>query len=99
MLAVQKHPAGSFPMPFTLSGRDAMIPGTAFAGSIDITVRLDKDGDPLTRKKGDMVGQANGVRVGSQDVGIPLDSIQSEDQTLPGPPPGAVSGGKPPGHP
>jgi hypothetical protein len=102
MLAVQKHPVGQFPMPFTLSARDAMIPGTPFAGSINITVRLDKDGDGLTRKKGDLYGQANGVPVGSQGVTIPLDSVQTEDQTLAG---GAVGQGgpgpgqKPPGHP
>jgi hypothetical protein len=105
MLAVQKHPVGAFPMPFTLSSRDAMIPGTPFEGAITITVRLDKDGDGLTRKKGDLFGQVNGVAVGSQGVTIPLDSVQAEDQTLAG---GAVGqgggtapghGGKPPGHP
>jgi hypothetical protein len=102
MLAVQKHPVGHFPMPFTLSARDAMIPGTPFDGSINITVRLDKDGDGLTRKKGDLYGQVNGVQVGSQGVAIPLDSVQAQDQTLAG---GAVGAGvpgpagKPPGHP
>jgi cytochrome c-type biogenesis protein CcmH len=102
MLAVQKHPVGQFPMPFTLSARDAMIPGTPFEGAINITVRLDKDGDGLTRKKGDLYGQVNGVPVGSQGVTIPLDSVQAQDQTLAG---GAVGAGapgpagKPPGHP
>jgi hypothetical protein len=100
MLAVQKHPVGQFPMPFTLSARDAMVAGTPFDGSINITVRLDKDGDGLTRKKGDLYGQANGVSVGSQGVTIPLDSVQTEDQTLSG---GAVGQGgpgqRPPGHP
>ena len=102
MLAVQKHPVGEFPMPFTLSGRDAMIPGTPFEGAITITVRLDKDGDGLTRKKGDLYGQVNGVQVGSQGVTIPLDSVQAEDQTLAGGAVGAgapAAGGKPPGHP
>jgi hypothetical protein len=102
MLAGQKHPVGQFPMPFTLSARDAMIPGTPFEGAINITVRLDKDGDGLTRKKGDLYGQVNGVQVGSQGVAIPLDSVQAQDQTLAG---GAVgagapgTAGKPPGHP
>jgi hypothetical protein len=100
MLAVQKHAVGQFPMPFTLSARDAMVAGTPFDGSINITVRLDKDGDGLTRKKGDLYGQANGVPVGRQGVTIPLDSVQTEDQTLSG---GAVGQGgpgqRPPGHP
>jgi hypothetical protein len=101
MLAVQKHPVGQFPMPFTLSARDAMIPGTPFEGAINITVRLDKDGDGLTRKKGDLYGQVNGVQVGSQGVAIPLDSVQAEDQTLAGGAvgPGGTGAGKPPGHP
>jgi hypothetical protein len=98
MLAVQKHPVGDFPMPFTLSGRDAMIPGTPFEGMVNVTVRLDKDGDAMTRRKGDLFGQANNVKVGAQDVVIPLDSVQTEDHTLGGgmTAPGA---GLPPGHP
>ena len=71
MLAAQKHPVGDFPMPFLLSGRDAMIPGTPFEGMVDITVRIDKDGDAMTRKKGDLFGEAKNVKVGTQNVTIP----------------------------
>jgi hypothetical protein len=107
LLAVQRHLAGDFPMPFTLSGRDAMVPGTPFEGALDITVRVDKDGDGLTRRKGDLSGQANGVRVGAQGVTIPVDTVQAQDLTLPGPPPGStpgqghipLPGGPPPGLP
>jgi hypothetical protein len=103
MLAAQKHPVGDFPMPFTISGRDAMVPGTPFTGPVNLTVRLDKDGDALTRKKGDLSGQASGVAVGAQNVVISLDTVQAEDQTLGGPA-GAMRGGTPPpglppGHP
>jgi hypothetical protein len=104
MLAVQKHPVGDFPMPFTISGRDAMVKGTPFTGSVNLTVRLDKDGDAMTRKKGDLLGQASGVTVGAQNVVVPLDTVQAEDQTLGGPaggmrPGGAPPAGLPPGHP
>lgn len=96
MLAVQRLAAGEFPMRFTLSGRDAMIPGTPFHGTVSITARVDKDGDGLTRKKGDVFGQANDIKVGTQDLTIPLDTLQTEDVTLGGSPPAA---GMPPGHP
>jgi hypothetical protein len=104
MLAVQKHPVGDFPMPFTISGRDAMVKGTPFTGSVNLIVRLDKDGDALTRKKGDLLGQASGVAVGVQNVVVPLDTVQVEDQTLSGPaggmrPGGPSPSGLPPGHP
>ncbi len=88
MIAVQKHPLGEFPMPFTLSGRDSMLPGRPFDGRIDLTVRIDKDGDGLTRKKGDLHGQANDIAVGTQDLAISVDTLQTEDQVLPGLPPG-----------
>jgi hypothetical protein len=91
MLAVQRLQAGDFPMPFALSSRDAMVPGTPFEGEINISVRVDKDGDPITRRKGDVFGQAAAVRVGRQDVRISLDNLQAEDVTL--------NGGMPPGHP
>jgi hypothetical protein len=82
MIAVQKLQAEDFPMRFTLSGRDAMIPGIPFEGRMSITVRVDKDGDALTRKKGDVYGHADGVAVGKQDVTIALDTLQTEDRLI-----------------
>src|ERR1035438_7411656 len=73
MLAVQKLSAEDFPMRFSISSRDAMIPGIPFEGKMSITVRVDKDGDAMTRRKGDLFGQADGVKVGSQKVVISLD--------------------------
>jgi hypothetical protein len=99
MMAVQKHPLGQFPMPFTLSARDSMIPGRHFEGRMDITVRIDKDGDGMTRKKGDLFGQANNISVGTQDLAISVDGVQAEDQTLTMPATAGGGGGRPPGHP
>ncbi len=95
MLAVQRLQAGDFPMPFALSGRDAMIPGMPFEGKINIMVRVDKDGDALTRKMGDLFGVANDIKVGSQKVVIPLDTLQAENKTLGG----GTTGPGTPGHP
>jgi hypothetical protein len=106
MLAVQKRQVEDFPMPFSLSGRDAMIPGTPFDGEVSISVRVDKDGDAMTRRKGDVFGQVNGIKVGSTNVVVSLDTVQKEDVTLGGgmPGAGAPAGGAPrpglpPGHP
>jgi hypothetical protein len=82
LLAAQKLSAEDFPLPFTLSARDAMIPGVPFQGKVSITVRVDKDGDPLTRRKGDVHGQADGVEVGAQNVVVSLDRLQADDVTL-----------------
>ncbi|MES1164970.1 MAG: hypothetical protein ABUR63_04380, partial [Verrucomicrobiota bacterium] len=97
MLAVQKLVAEDFPMRFSISRRDAMIPGMPFAGRMSITVRVDKDGDAMTRRKGEVYGQADDVPLGSQNVVITLNKVQTEDRTLAQP----ISevGGLPPGHP
>jgi hypothetical protein len=98
MLAVQKLTAEDFPMRFSISNRDAMIPGIPFEGKMSITVRVDKDGDAMTRRKGDLYGQADSVKVGSQTVVISLDKVQTEDQTL-GQPGAAIGEMLPAGHP
>ena len=79
--------------------RDAMIPGIPFEGPVSITVRVDRDGDAMTRRKGDVYGQANNVKLGRHDIVVSLDSVQAEDRTL-GPPPEPMMGQRlPPGHP
>lgn len=98
MLAVQKLAAEDFPMRFSMSSRDAMIPGVPFEGPVSITVRVDKDGDAMTRRKGDVFGQANNVAVGSQKVVIVLDKVQAEDRTL-GEASAVLGGALPAGHP
>jgi cytochrome c-type biogenesis protein CcmH len=98
MLAVQKLTVEDFPMRFTLSNRDAMIPGVPFEGRMSITVRVDKDGDAMTRLKGDVYGQANDVTIGSQKVVVSLDTVATEDRTL-AVPSGSMGEMLPPGHP
>lgn len=107
MLAVQKIMVEDFPMPFAVSSRDAMIPGMKFEGEVNLSIRLDKDGDPMTRRKGDVFGEVTGVKVGSKDVSLPLLNLQTEDKVLGGPMQGANGphggaaphGGLPAGHP
>ena len=96
-LAVQRLQAGDFPMAFSLSGRDSMVPGVPFEGELTITLRVDKDGDAMTRRKGDVFGQIAKAKVGSQDLVLSLDTLQAEDVTLGGM--GGPRPGMPPGHP
>lgn len=73
-LAVKRLPPGPFPLSFRIGPSDVMIQGREFAGSIELTARLDRDGNPLTRAPDDLVGAAAGpVAAGSQGVSISLE--------------------------
>jgi hypothetical protein len=112
LVAVKRLSAASFPIPFTLSARDMMIPTGAFDGEVSLAVRVDKDGDPMTRRKGDVFGGLPKVSVGARGVKITLEQLQKEDESLAGSgpmPPGGMGGPStgpmmghgnlPPGHP
>ena len=72
---------------------------------MSLTVRIDQDGDPMTRQKGDVFGALPKVRVGARNVKLPLDQLQKEDESLaqPGgmgrPPMMGGDAPRPPGHP
>jgi hypothetical protein len=104
LVAVKRLSAASFPIPFTLSARDMMVPTGAFDGVVSLAVRVDKDGDPMTRRKGDVFGSLPKVSVGARGVKLTLDQLQKEDESLAGGGPMIQNGasphaGMPPGHP
>ena len=74
-LAVKRVVRPSFPVSFTLGPGDVMIPGTAFDGPVDLSARLDRDGDPLTREPGEPAGvyPGNPAAPGARDVAILLE--------------------------
>ena len=76
-LAVKKIDNPTFPLSYSLGQENVMMQGTAFAGKINITVRLDKDGNAMTREAGNLLGdyRKNPVDVGSQNVDIVLDRL------------------------
>ena len=76
-LAVKKIDKPTFPLSYSLGQENVMMQGTPFAGKINITVRLDKDGNAMTREAGNLVGdyKKNPVEVGSQNVDIILDQL------------------------
>lgn len=76
-LAVKKIDKPTFPLSYSLGQENVMMQGTPFAGKINITVRLDKDGNAMTREAGNLLGdyRKNPVDVGSQNVDVVLDQL------------------------
>ena len=76
-LAVKKIDKPVFPLTYSLSQENVMMQGRPFTGKIDLTVRLDKDSNPITRTPGDMTGEykKNPVEVGAKNVDIVLDQV------------------------
>jgi len=112
LIAVKRFTATGFPIAFVIGPQDMMIPGGAFSGELTLTARVDKDNDPMTRKKGDVFGAADHVKAGAKGVKVVLSELQKEDESLlgatslsphagmpgmGGPPPGAPPGGSPHG--
>jgi cytochrome c-type biogenesis protein CcmH len=76
-LAVKKIDRPVFPLSYSLGAENVMMQGMPFTGSVTITARLDKDGNPTTRQPGDLTGdyKKNPVAVGSKSIDIVLDQI------------------------
>ena len=72
-LAVKRVTAATFPLSFELSEKDVMM-GGPFEGDVELTVRVDKDGDAMTKNPGDLVGKAPaGTKVGQTDTKVLID--------------------------
>jgi hypothetical protein len=76
-LAVRKVERPDFPFSYSLGAENVMMQGRPFSGKVAITVRLDKDGNAMTREAGDLTGEykKNPVEVGSKNVDIVLDQV------------------------
>ena len=73
-LAVRRIPAPTLPMAFTIGPQHVMIQGMPFAGPLRLTARLDGDGDPMTRRPGDLMGAASEpIAPGARGVQIVFD--------------------------
>jgi len=62
-LAVKRLPA-DLPVEFTVTAADSMVPGTPLVDAMDVTVRLDQDGDAWSNQAGDLSGTIGPVAVG-----------------------------------
>ena len=76
-LAVKKIDKPAFPLNYTLGQENVMMQGMPFAGKINLTVRLDKDGNAATRGPGDMTGEykKNPVEIGVTNVDVVIDQV------------------------
>jgi len=73
-MAVLRLPSPSFPLKFEIGPGNVMIPSMRFQGDIDISVRVDGDGNAMTRLPGDLAGQAEqSHNPGASGVRILLD--------------------------
>ncbi len=76
-LAVKKIDRPVFPLSYALGPENVMMRGMPFTGSVTVTARLDKDGNPTTRQPGDLTGdyKKNPAAVGSKNIDIVLDQV------------------------
>src|SRR5262245_26181254 len=74
-LAVKRIPAPHFPYSFSIGPEDRMIKAMPFAGPIELSARIDTDGNATTKSPGDVTGTAQGgpVEPGATGVTILLD--------------------------
>jgi hypothetical protein len=75
-LAVKRVPAPRFPYEFSIGPEDRMIQQMPFAGPIELTARIDTDGNATTKSPGDVTGTARDgpVEPGATGVAILLDT-------------------------
>ncbi|MEO6950814.1 MAG: hypothetical protein ABI321_03295 [Polyangia bacterium] len=75
VLAVRRLEAAAFPMPFQIDSRDAMVAGTAMHAPVTLTVRVDKDGDAMSKNPGDVVGTSTIKALPAPSVQLVLDTV------------------------
>jgi hypothetical protein len=73
---VKRIASPRFPMEFTLGPDDMMSAGMPFQGPLAVTVRLDGDGNAMSRTPGDLLGAASEpLEAGASGVVIVLDQV------------------------
>ena len=76
-IAVEKFAGRNYPYAFTLAEKDIMIPQSDFQSPLNLMVRVDKDGDPMTKTPGDLVGvyDKNPVSLRSENIIITVNEV------------------------
>ena len=71
-VAVQKFTGRKYPYPYVLTEKDLMMPQESLQSPLNLSVRVDKDGDPMTKAPGDLVGtyEKNPVSLHSENIVI-----------------------------
>ncbi|MGE5307260.1 MAG: cytochrome c-type biogenesis protein CcmH [Alphaproteobacteria bacterium] len=75
--AVKKIDRPVFPLAYSIGSENSMMQGVPLSGKLNIIVRLDKDGNPMTHQSGDLTGdyKKNPVAVGAHNVDIVIDQL------------------------
>ncbi len=69
-MAVKRLEVAAFPLAFELTKDDAMVAGgAAFEGDVELTVRIDGDGNAMSKQPGDLVWKATAT-IGGPDVAV-----------------------------
>jgi cytochrome c-type biogenesis protein CcmH len=75
-LAVKRVESPTFPMDFTIGPDDRMIEAMPFEGPLQLSARLDADGNAMTRAAGDLQGQSSAPhQPGATGVAIVIDQV------------------------
>ncbi len=74
LVAVDKLTVGTWPLRFDIDGSKAMTGGSSFAGRVFVVVRVDKDGDAMTKQPGDVTGQV-AVTIPATAAVVKLDRV------------------------
>ena len=57
-VAVRRLPPGPFPVRFALTRVDSMLGEGTLPGTVQLSARLDRDGNPMTRQDNDLVAES-----------------------------------------
>ena len=76
-VAVEKFAGRNYPYAFTLTEKNIMIPIENLDVPLNLTVRVDKDGDPMTKKPGDLAGtyEKNPVSLRSEGLTVLVNEL------------------------
>jgi cytochrome c-type biogenesis protein CcmH len=75
-LAVRRIASPTFPLEFSIGPGDRMIESMPFVGPLNVTARLDSDGNATSRSPGDLQGAAGApVNPGASGVVVVLDQV------------------------
>lgn len=73
-LAVKRVESPRFPLDFEIGPDDRMIEAMPFAGPLQLSARLDADGNAMTRNPGDLQGEAPGTyEPGATGIALTID--------------------------
>ncbi|MBI3012110.1 MAG: hypothetical protein HYY63_00615 [Elusimicrobia bacterium] len=75
--AVQKFTGKNYPYSFHLTEQSRMLAGKPLDVPLNLTVRVDKDGDAITKNPGDLLGayEKNPVPLQAENISITINEI------------------------